>query len=141
MSVQVKLFITNEIHTWDWLSVRNGYSCDGLSANSFDSYKKVLLLSTITYITYQFRCFADRLGLPIVNYWCQSLHRRQNKEKKKVNYLKLFLLLNLKKLKKKNIQSKDHPRPYKTTTQRGSKKKPLIKGSELLLCENLCWTF
>lgn len=45
-----------------------------IHANSFDSYKKVLLLSTVTCITYQLRCFADRLGLPIVNYWCQSLH-------------------------------------------------------------------
>lgn len=140
MSVRVKLFITNEIHIWDWLSVRNGYSCDGLSANSFDSYKKVLFLSTIIYITYQFRCFADRLGLPIVNYWCQSLHRKtEQREKRKL--LKTFSFTTFKETKKKNIQSKDHPRPYKTTTQRGSKKKPLIKGSELLLCDNLCWTF
>lgn len=84
MCVQLNLLLL-KYTPWVSPSVRTGQAREGTHGSSFDGYTQELLLSVC--ITYQLRCFADGLGLPIVNYRCQSLHKNMEQRQKIVNDL------------------------------------------------------
>lgn len=86
-------------------------------------------------ITYQLRCFADRLGLPIVNYWCQSLHKTWSKEKN-CQWLKPFPFMKFEEIKK-ILRAKTIWDPIKLNYTKGDKKETTHKEAKLLLYENL----